>query len=126
MLEVDEISRFPSARHFFSYCRLVPGAKNSGGKIRHRPSKEGNRYLKNAFRSAAVRAVQYEPAVKAWYEKKLRAKGRPIAQTLVAKELARIVFHVLQDQVDFNGTFKGVPIQNVKHVRRPRRASPND
>ena len=126
VLEVDEVSRFPSARHFFSYCRLVPGAKNSGGKNRHRPSKEGNRYLKNAFRTAAVRAVQYEPTVKAWYQAKLRAKGRPIAQTLVAKELARIVYHVLQDQVDFNGTFKGVPIQNVKHVRRPRRASPND
>ncbi len=125
VLEVDDITRFPSARHFFSYCRLVPGAKNSGGKTRHRPSKEGNRYLKNVFRSAAVRAIQYEPTVKAWYQPKLRAKGKPIAQTLVAKELARIVYHVLRDQVDFNGTFKGVPTQNVKHVRRPRRTSPD-
>ena len=125
VFEVDDITRFPSARHFFSYCRLVPGAKNSGGKTRHRPSKEGNRYLKNVFRSAAVRAIQYEPTVKAWYQPKLRAKGKPIAQTLVAKELARIVYHVLRDQVDFNGTFKGVPTQNVKHVRRPRRTSPD-
>jgi len=29
--EIDGISRFPSARQFFSYSRLVPGADNSGG-----------------------------------------------------------------------------------------------
>jgi hypothetical protein len=25
--EIDGITRFPSARQFFSYCRLVPGAE---------------------------------------------------------------------------------------------------
>ncbi len=35
LLEVDGIERFPSERHFFSYCRLVPGAANSGGRDRH-------------------------------------------------------------------------------------------
>ena len=123
-LEVGDISRFPSVRQFFSYCRLVPGAKNSGGKDRHRRSKDGNRYLKNAFRNAAVRAVQYEPVIKAWYQKKLRTKGKPIAQALVAKELARIAYHVIRDQVDFNGAFKGTPIENPKPAVWPRRASP--
>lgn len=123
-LEVGDIDRFPSARQFFSYCRLVPGAKNSGGKQRHQRSKEGNPYLKHSFRSASVRAVQYEPVVKAWYQRKLRAKGKPIAQALVAKELARIVYYVLRDQVEFNGTFKGVPIEKPKPAVWPRRASP--
>lgn len=124
-LEAGDIQRFRSDRHFFSYCRLVPAARNSGGSQRHGRSKEGNRYLKAAFRNTAVRAVQYEPTVKAWYQRKLRAKGKPIAQALVAKEIARIAYHVLTDDVDFNGTFKGVPIQNVKRARWPRRASPD-
>jgi transposase len=124
-LEVGDIQRFPSDRQFCSYCRLVPGAKNSGGSRRHARSKEGNRYLKSAFRNAGVRAVQYEPTVKAWYQKKLRAKGKPIAQALVAKEIARIAYQVLKDDVDFNGTFKGVPIQHMKSVAWPRRASPD-
>jgi hypothetical protein len=69
--------------------------------------------------------VQYEPTVKAWYQKKLRAKGKPIAQALVAKEIARIAYRILKEDVDFNGTFKGVPIQNVKSAAWPRRASPD-
>ena len=124
-LEVGDIARFPSARHFFSYCRLVPGAKNSGGKQRHKRSREGNPYLKNAFRNVGIRAVQNEPVIKAWYQKKVRKKGKPIAQALVAKEIARIVYHVLRDEVDFNGTFKGVPIENPKPAVWPRRASPD-
>ncbi len=56
--EIDGITRFPSARQFFSYCRLVPGADNSAGRTRHRSgSKAGNRYLKLAFSHAAIRAV---------------------------------------------------------------------
>ena len=42
-LEIDGIERFPTECDFFSYCRLVPGADNSGGKARHKRSKEGNR-----------------------------------------------------------------------------------
>ena len=60
--EIDGIARFPSPRQFFSYCRLVPGADNSGGRSRHRSgSKAGSRYLKLAFSHAGIRAVQYHP-----------------------------------------------------------------
>jgi len=57
-LEIDEMQRFPTAKRFVSYCRLVPGADNSAGRVRHRSgSKDGNRYLKIAFSHAAVRAM---------------------------------------------------------------------
>lgn len=123
-LETGTATRFSSDRHYTSYCRLVPAARNSGGKTQSRSSKQGNRYLKNAFINAAVRAVQYEPVVKAWYKRKLRKKPKPVAQTLVAKELARIAYRVLADDLDYNGTFKGVPIEHPKAPRWPRRASP--
>jgi transposase len=38
-LEIDGIDRFPTERDFFSYCRLVPGADNSGGRVRHKRSR---------------------------------------------------------------------------------------
>jgi transposase len=66
-LEVDDIRRFPSVKRFWSYCGLVPGSADSGGKYRHRPSKDGNRYLKLAFSHAAIRAVQYFPEVRRWF-----------------------------------------------------------
>jgi transposase len=123
-LEIDGIARFADVRAFFSYCRLVPGAKNSGGKNRHKRTKDGNRYLKLAFCHAAVRAIQYYPEIRAWYRQRLRTKGAMIARALVAKELARIVYHVLAKQQDFNGTFKGATLSRTKKLQWPRIPSP--
>ena len=50
-----DVTRFPTVRHFHSYCRLVPGADNSAGKTRHKRSRDGNRYLKLVFHTAAIR-----------------------------------------------------------------------
>jgi transposase len=45
-METGDIKRFADAKHYCSYCRLVPGAKDSGGKHSHRSgSKDGNPYL---------------------------------------------------------------------------------
>ncbi len=55
--EIDGIARFPTESQFLSSCRLVPGADNSGPRVRQRPgSKQGNRYLKLAFGDASIRA----------------------------------------------------------------------
>ena len=123
-LEVDGVSRFPSARDFVSYCRLVPGAGNSGGRTRHKRTKDGNRYLKLAFSHAAVRAIQYFPEIRAYYRALSRRKPLPVARALVAKELARIVYFVLKKQEPFNHTFKGKPLSRTKQPKWPRLASP--
>jgi transposase len=123
--EIDGITRFTTERRFFSYCRLVPGADNSGGRTRHRSgSKAGSRYLKLAFSHAGIRAVQYYPEIRAFFKAKARKKPLRIARTLVALELARIVYHVLATQEPFNGQFKGRSLSHRKHPRWPRRASP--
>ena len=122
--EVDGIGRFPSARDFVSYCRLVPGAGNSGGKTRHKRMKDGNRYLKLAFSHAAVRAIQYFPEIRVFYHRLCRRKPPVVARAVVAKELARIVYYVLTKQEAFNGTFKGKPLSRTKQPKWPRLASP--
>jgi len=123
-LEVDDIQRFPTVRHFWSYCRLVPGAADSGGRHRHRASKAGNRYLKLAFSHATVRAIQYFPEIRQWYQRWKRKKPIRIARALVAKELAKSVYVVLHDQVDCNQEFKGTPLTRQNKAQWPRRASP--
>jgi transposase len=125
--EIDGIARFPSERHFFSYCRLVPGADNSAGHTRHRSgSKAGNRYLKLAFSHAGIRAVQYYPEIRAFFRAKARKKPIRIARTLVALEVARIVYHVLTKHEDFNGRFKDRALSREKQPQWPRRASPHE
>jgi transposase len=122
-LEVDGIARFRAVRPFWSYCRLVPGAKNSGGKSHHKRTKDGNRYLKLAFSHAAVRAIQYYPEIRRWYLALARRKGPMVARALVATELARIVYAVLRKGEPFDGTFKGVPLSRTKSSQWPRVAA---
>ena len=123
-LEVDDIARFETDRQFFSYCRVVPGADNSGDRVRHKRSRDGNRHLKLAFSHAGVRAIQYYPEIKAWYGSKRRKKPEAVARALVAKEIARIAYHVLRKQEDFNGRFKGKVLSRTKKELWPLLASP--
>ena len=99
-----------------SYRRLVPGAGSSGGKTRHKRTKDGNKYLKLAFSHAAVRALQYFPEIRGFYRG--MARRRPPA--LAAKELARIVFYMPHQQEGFNGTFKGRPPSRTKTPKGSR------
>jgi len=115
-LEIDGIERFATERRFFSYCRVVPGSDNSGQRTRNKRSRAGNRYLKLAFSHAAVRAIPRYAEIGAAYRKKLRKKNEALARAWVRKELARIVYHVLKDDVDYDNTFRGVALS------RPKRA----
>lgn len=113
-LEIDGIERFARDRNFFSYCRVVPGSDNSGGRTKNKRSRAGNRYLKLALSHAAVRAVQRYSEIGAAYRKKLRKKNQPLALAWVRKELARIVYYVLKDGIEYDNTFRGVALSRPK------------
>lgn len=116
LAEVGEITRFVSDKKFFSYCRLVPGSKNSSRTRRHKSGcKDGNKYLRMAFGQAAVSAsCQYGP-VKKFYNKIKRRSGKKVARTVVGKELAKIVWHILTQNEEYKG-FKG---QSTRVASRP-------
>lgn len=124
LLEVDEINRFPDVKNFFSYCRLVPSARNSGGKSKQRSSKDGNKYLKVAFSDAAIHAVQYYPVIRKYHNSLLRKKNKNIAKTIIAKEIAEIVYHVLKNKSNFNNTFRGQELEHKKSLQWPRVVNP--
>lgn len=129
-LEVDGVSRFPDVKRFWSYSRLVPGANNSNRVNRHKSgNKDGNKYLKTSFTEASVRAIQYYPEIRSFYQSKARKKHKAIARTLVAQELARICYHVLKEGVAYDNRFKGVELSKRKptgrhSVKWPRLSSP--
>jgi len=126
LLEIGDIYRFPSEKNFFSYCRLVPSARNSGGKVKQKSSsKDGNKYLKIVFSDAAVHALQYYPVIKKYYNSKLRKKNKQVAKAIISKEIARIVYHVLKNKSEFNNQFKGIELEHKKSVQWPRITSPD-
>lgn len=124
VLEVDDINRFPDVKNFFSYCRLTPSARNSGGKSKQRSSKDGNKYLKVVFSDAAVHAIQYYPVIRKYNNSLLRKKNKQIAKTIIAKELANIVYHVLKYKTNFNNKFKGRDLDHTKSLQWPRVTNP--
>jgi transposase len=106
LYEIGEISRFKSARHFSSYCRLVPGIAQSGGSSkRGRGSKQGNHYLKWAFHQAAINAVKNYPKIRRSHDRHLRRhRGRArklIAYNIIAHRLAQAVYHILRDGSEY-------------------------
>jgi transposase len=123
-LEIDGIERFVSDKHFASYCRLVPAADNSNRTVHHRSSKDGNKYLKIAFSDAAVHAIQYYTEYKRFYQKLARRSSEATARTVVAKELAKIVYYVLKNKTTYKG-LKGQPISRQKSQQWPRLSSPH-
>lgn len=120
-METGDIHRFADAKHYCSYCRLVPGAKDSGGKHAHRSgSKDGNKYLKYAFTETAIKAMMYYPEIKEFAARLEHRSTKAIARTVVAKELAKIVYYVLTRKQEFK-TFKGITIEKLRDWPRARK-----
>ncbi len=114
-------SGFADDKHYCSYCRLVPGAKDSGGKHSHRSgSKDGNQYLKFAFTESAIKAMRFYPQIKHFAARLERRATKAIARTVVAKELAKISYYVLSRQQEFK-TFKGIEINKLRNWPRARK-----
>ena len=113
-METGDIGRFADHKHYASYCRLAPGACDSGGKHKHRSgSKDGNQYLKYAFTEAAIKAMQFYPPIRGFADRLERRSNASIARTVVAKELSKIAYVVLSRQ-EYCTTFKGI------EIRKPR------
>ena len=72
---------------------------SGGGPI----TKHGSPYLRRALWLAANRARQYDPSLRAFYERK-RAEGKchRVAVTAVARKLCHIVFAVMRDGVPYD------------------------
>lgn len=111
ILEVDDINRFADVKNFYSYCRLTPSARNSAGKSKQRSSKDGNKYLKIVFSDAAVHAIHYYPVIRKFNNSLIRKKNKQIAKTIIAKELAKIVYYVLKKKENYNNMFKGKELE---------------
>lgn len=103
--EIGDAGRFRNAAAIVSYAGLNSGVNQSGkfdsggGPI----TKHGSPYLRRALWLAANRARQYDPSLRAFYERKRReGKCHRVAVTAVARKLCHIVFAVMRDGVPYD------------------------
>ena len=98
---VGDVRRFPSAKHLISFSGLAPRVKSSGGhsKARQGITKQGNPYLRAWAFLAAENARQYDPELKAYYQR-MRANGKHhlTAMCATSARLLERVYDILSAQ----------------------------
>jgi transposase len=102
--EIGDISRFPSATKLVAFAGVDPTVNQSGeftGTNNHM-SKRGSPYLRRALWQAAVIAVRYDPALKAFHKKKL-AEGKAYMNSIghVTRKLTNIIFAIMRDNLPY-------------------------
>ena len=103
MLETGPISRFQAAGNYASYCRKVPTRWTSNGKSKGTGNKKnGNKYLAWAFSEASELARRFDPAIRAWFDRKVSRTSRMCAHNALGHKLARAAYYIMRDQVPFD------------------------
>ena len=119
--EIDTIGRFPSADKLCGYAGVVPTTQASGGKVHHgRLLPFCNKWLRWALVEASWVAVGCSPYFGSLYRNhRARGKKANTAITIVARRMCRIVWHLLQEQRNFEkrpvqAHIKAVPCCSVQ------------
>lgn len=98
--EIGDVKRFKNAASIVKYAGLNSGVDESGKfSAESVPiTKHGSPYLRRSLWLAANRARQFDPRLKAFYDKK-RREGKPhrVAVTACARKLCHVVYAVMRD-----------------------------
>jgi transposase len=105
LLPVLQPCRFESAPQAAAYLGLVPVEHQSGTSVRGRPrlSKAGCPVIRAKLYMAAIVAAQYNPDVKALYQRLLdKGKSKMSALGAAMRKLVHICFGVLKHQMPYS------------------------
>jgi transposase len=102
LYEIQDIARFPRVQDCVSSCRLVKGAKASGGKrLGTSGQKIGTVHLRWACAEAAVLCLRHTQPGKEYFTKLAQNHGTAKALTVLAHKLGRAVYDMLSRQHAF-------------------------
>ena len=97
------IERFPEAKDFISYARLVKCARESAGSLYgFSGSKIGNPYLKWAFSEAVMNLVQFNPRIKSLADRLEHANGFGKSRAILRRKLGRSIYYMLKNGTAFD------------------------
>lgn len=119
--EMPDVKQFASAQSMAAYAGLAPREHSSGSSVRKRTrlSKQGNSHLRRALYFPAVSAVQWNPLVKAHYERlREQGKGKMVALGAAMRKLLMLAYGVLKSRQKFD------PQWTQQQKRQPMLAVP--
>lgn len=96
-----ELSRFPTAKHFISWCQLSPRNSQSG-KINRRLKMKSNSKAGQIFREAAQSLIQSKKTAIGAFMRKIRSrKGSTIAIKAGARKIAMAYYNIITKGVEY-------------------------
>jgi len=91
------IDRFATADRYAAYNGTAPIEVSSGGKVRHRLSRRGNRTLNHAIHTAAVTQISHHTEGRVYYDKKLdEGKTNKEALRALKRRISNTVYRQLR------------------------------
>lgn len=136
MIEIEDISRFPSPKHLAGYFGVHPSIKASGDKTGvSRMSKAGRPAIRAALYMCAMVAVRHDEHLKSVYVNQ-RARGNAHRQAIgvVMHKMLRIIWGMLTSETAYNPKVdqenqdKALPINDVQsnEIKNKRRLQEYD
>jgi transposase len=102
-------SKFDNWRKFASYCGIAPFPYQSGTSIKGRAkvSHLANKKLKSILTMCAITAIQHNPEMKAYYQKRvLQGKNKMSTINIIKNKLIARVFAAVKRGTPYVDTFK--------------------
>ena len=101
LVYTDGFTAFGNAKQLACYCGVVPFTKSSGSSVRYRStvSPFANMKLKKLLHLCAMSAIQNDPEMKAYFERKVKeGKNKMSVINAVRNKLLHRVFAVIRDE----------------------------
>jgi len=100
LVEVGDITRFPTKGHFASWTGTAPIDASSGDNVRHRLSRGGNRQINRALHMMAVVQLPNPTEGRAYFDRKVAAGKTPNeAMRCLKRRLSDIVYPTMLDDL---------------------------
>ena len=92
----DDMSRWPTAKHFTSWLTLAPGNKISGGRVLSSKTRRSANRAAALLRMAAISVGKTHTALGAFYRRLGARVGKAKAVTATARKLAVLFYNTLR------------------------------
>src|SRR5690606_15703819 len=92
----DDMSKWPSVKHFTSWLCLAPGNKISGGRVLSSKTRRTSSRAAALLRIAAVNIGRTHTALGAFYRRLAARAGKATAVTATARKLAVLFYNALR------------------------------
>src|SRR6266852_440825 len=92
----DDMTKWPTAKHFTSWLSLAPGNKISGGRLLSSKTRRSSNRATAVLRIAAVNIGRTQTALGAFYRRLAARIGKAKAVTATARKLAILFYRALR------------------------------